>query len=121
MSILRLEEISYHYKGTQKTVLNKISCAFETGRLYCITGDSGEGKTTLLSLIAGLDLCSSGRIYYEAQDIAWINRDEYRSKKVGVVFQSYHLLQNATVIENLVLSMNVAGKRGKQTAKDANP
>lgn len=119
MSILTLENISYHYTGTEKTVLNKISYAFEIGGLYCITGASGEGKTTLLSLIAGLDLCSSGRIYCEDQDIAMINRDEYRSKKVGVVFQSYNLLQNATAVENIVLSMNVAGKQGKQIAKQA--
>lgn len=119
MSILTLENISYHYTGTEKTVLNKISYAFEIGGLYCITGASGEGKTTLLSLIAGLDLCSSGRICCEDQDIAMINRDEYRSKKVGVVFQSYNLLQNATAVENVVLSMNVAGKQGKQTIKDA--
>lgn len=119
MSILTLKNISYHYNGTEKTVLNQISYAFEIGKLYCITGASGEGKTTLLSLLAGLDLCSSGRIYCEEQDIAFVNRDEYRSKKVGVVFQSYNLLQNATAAENIILSMNVAGKQGKQTSKDA--
>ena len=115
MSILTLENISYRYTGTEKIVLNNISYAFEIGGLYCITGSSGEGKTTLLSLIAGLDLCSSGRIYCENQDIAMINRDEYRSQKVGVVFQSYNLIQNATAVENIVLSMNVAGK---QTVKE---
>lgn len=119
MSILTLKNISYHYAGAEKTVLNKISYAFETGTLYCITGASGEGKTTLLSLIAGLDLCSSGGIYCEDQDIALINRDEYRSKMVGVVFQNYNLLHNATAVENIVLSMNVAGKQGKQITKDA--
>ncbi|MDE6625334.1 MAG: ABC transporter ATP-binding protein [Lachnospiraceae bacterium] len=119
MSILTLKNISYRYAGMETIVLNKISYAFETGRLYCITGVSGEGKTTLLSLIAGLDLCSSGGIYCEEQDIALINRDEYRSKKVGIIFQSYNLLQNATAVENVVLSMNVAGKQGKQITKDA--
>lgn len=119
MSILTLKNISYHYTGTEKTVLNNISCAFETDRLYCITGASGEGKTTLLSLIAGLDLCSSGRIYCEDQDIALMDRDKYRSKMVGVVFQSYNLLQNATAVENIVLSMNVSGKQEKQVTKDA--
>ncbi len=119
MSILTLKNISYHYNGTEKVVLNQISYAFEAHKLYCITGASGEGKTTLLSLLAGLDLCSSGRIYCEEQDIALVNRDEYRSKKVGVVFQSYNLLQNATAAENIILSMNIAGKQGKQTSKDA--
>lgn len=119
MSILTLKNISYHYNGTEKVVLNQISYAFEAHKLYCITGASGEGKTTLLSLLAGLDLCSSGTIYCEEQDIALVNRDEYRSKKVGVVFQSYNLLQNATAAENIILSMNIAGKQGKQTSKDA--
>lgn len=119
MSILTLKNISYHYNGTEKVVLNQISYAFEAHKLYCITGASGEGKTTLLSLLAGLDLCSSGRIYCEEQDIALVNRDEYRSKKVGVVFQSYNLLQNATAAENIILSMNIAGKQGKQTSKNA--
>lgn len=119
MSILTLENISYRYTGTEKAVLNKISYAFEIGRLYCVTGSSGEGKTTLLSLMAGLDLCSSGRICCENQDITLINRDEYRSKKVGVVFQSYNLLQNATAAQNISLSMNIAGKQGKQTVKEA--
>ena len=119
MCILTLKNISYHYAGTEKTVLNNISYTFEAGKLYCITGASGEGKTTLLSLIAGLDLCSSGRIYCEDQDIALMDRDKYRSKMVGVVFQSYNLLQNATAVENIVLSMNVAGKQGKQVTKDA--
>lgn len=119
MSILTLKNISYCYAGTKKTVLNQISYAFEIGKLYCITGASGEGKTTLLSLLAGLDLCSSGSVYCGEQDIASVNRDEYRSKKVGVIFQSYNLLQNATAIENIILSMNIVGKQGKQTSKDA--
>lgn len=119
MSILTLKNISYHYAGTEKTVLNNISYTFEAGKLYCVTGASGEGKTTLLSLIAGLDLCSSGSIYCEDQDIALMNRDKYRSKMVGVVFQSYNLLQNAAAVENIVLSMNVSGKQGKQVPKDA--
>ena len=119
MSILRLSNISYHYAGTEKTILNNISYAFETGRLYCITGASGEGKTTLISLMAGLDLCSSGKIYCEDQDIASMDRDEYRSKMVGVVFQSYNLLQNATAVENIELSMNVAEKQRKQVAENA--
>lgn len=119
MSILALKNISYRYVDTDKTILNKISYDFEIGKLYCIMGGSGEGKTTLLSLIAGLDLCSSGKIYCEEQDIALINRDDYRSKKIGLVFQNYNLLQNATAGENIVLSMNIAEKQGKQATKDA--
>ncbi len=119
VSILTLKDISYGYDGTKRTVLHNISYTFEKGKLYCITGASGEGKTTLLSLMAGLDLCSSGKIYYENRDIALTDRDEYRSKKVGVVFQGYNLLQNVTAAENIMLSMNIAGKQGKQANKVA--
>lgn len=119
MSILTLKNISYRYAETEKPVLDNISYNFEAGRLYCITGASGEGKTTLISLLAGLDLCSSGQICCEERDIASIDRDEYRSKKVGVVFQGCYLLQRATAAENIILSVNISGRHGKRVFEDA--
>lgn len=119
MEILKLNQVSYQYEKSEKPVLKNITCAFETGKLYCITGASGEGKSTLLSLIAGLDLPISGEILYDGQDIAGINRDDYRSKKIGVIFQSYNLLQNAAAVENVVLSMNIAGSKGKNDLSKA--
>lgn len=119
MKILELNQVSYRYGKTEKAVIKDVTCAFETGRLYCITGVSGTGKSTLLSIIAGLDLPTSGEILYEGQNIAKMNRDEYRSKKTGVIFQSYNLLQNATAAENVVLSMNISGKRGAANIKEA--
>lgn len=76
---------------------------------YAITGRSGTGKTTLLSLMSGLDTPSSGRIMYENNDISKIDEDEYRSKKVGVVFQSFNLLPHLTALENVELSMDISG------------
>ena len=76
---------------------------------YAITGRSGTGKTTLLSLMSGLDTPSSGRIMYEDNDISKIDEDEYRSKKVGVVFQSFNLLPHLTALENVELSMDISG------------
>lgn len=111
MEILKLNQVSYRYDKTDSLVLNKITCAFERGKFYCIKGASGAGKSTLLSLIAGLDLPTCGEILYDGQNIAKMNRDDYRAKKMGVIFQSYHLLQNATAAENLVLAVNIAGKR----------
>lgn len=119
MNILTLENVSYCYAEAKSPVLTDLSCIFERGKLYCITGVSGAGKSTLLSLIAGLDIPSCGRILYEGQDMKNINRDEYRSKKIGVIFQSYNLLQNATAAENVMLSINISGKQGKQVRKDA--
>lgn len=119
MELLKLNQVSYKYDKSENLVLKNINCAFETGKLYCITGASGAGKSTLLSLIAGLDIPSSGEILYNGQDLAVINRDDYRSKKMGVIFQSYNLLQNAAAVENVLLSMNIAGRKGKNSLSEA--
>lgn len=114
MEILKLEHIQYKYEKTDKNVINDISCSFHEGKLYCITGESGAGKSTLLSLIAGLDMPTFGAILYEGKDIAGMNRDLYRSQKIGVIFQSYNLLQNVTAAENIMLSMNISGRDTKR-------
>lgn len=113
MEILKLEHICYQYEKINKEVLHDFSYTFESGKLYCIMGASGAGKSTLLSLIAGLDLPSSGQILYESENIAEINRDTYRAQKIGVIFQSYNLLLNATAAENIRLSMDISGKNPK--------
>ncbi len=73
----------------------------------------------MLSLIAGLDIPTSGEILYDGQDIAAVNRDDWRSKKIGVIFQSYNLLQNATATENVLLSMNIAGNSNSNSLSEA--
>lgn len=108
MSILSLNNVSYQYEGSSKKVLNDISIAFEKGRLYTIVGKSGAGKSTLLSLISGLDLCSEGSIVFEGKDMKALDRDDYRAKGIAVIFQGYNLLTNATVIDNIVLAMNIS-------------
>jgi len=111
MELLKLNQVSYRYEKAEKPVINNITCSFEAGKLYCIKGSSGAGKSTLLSLIAGLDAPSSGEIFYDGSDIAKMNRDDYRAKKMGVIFQSYNLLQNATAAENIMLAVNISGKK----------
>lgn len=111
MELLKLNQVSYRYEKAEKPVINNITCSFEAGKLYCIKGSSGAGKSTLLSLIAGLDVPSSGEIFYDGSDIAKMNRDDYRAKKMGVIFQSYNLLQNATASENIMLAVNISGKK----------
>lgn len=111
MELLKLNQVSYRYEKTETPVLNHITCAFEAGKLYCVKGASGAGKSTLLSLIAGLDIPTSGEILYNGADIAKMNRDDYRSNKMGVIFQSYNLLQNATAAENIMLAVNISGEK----------
>lgn len=111
MSVLTLSDVVYRYEGSKKNVLDGIDASFEAGKIYTIVGRSGSGKSTLLSLIAGLDVCSEGQILYGEQDLQRLDRDEYRAKGIGVVFQGSNLLTNATAIENIVLSMNISGSR----------
>lgn len=111
MELLKLNQVSYSYEKTEKPVLNNITCSFEAGKLYCVKGVSGAGKSTLLSLIAGLDVPTSGEIFYDGTDITKMNRDDYRANKMGVIFQSYNLLQNATAAENIMLAANISGEK----------
>lgn len=108
MSILKLSNVSYKYDSTNKTILKGVTAEFGSGKLYAIMGKSGAGKTTLLSLISGLDICTEGTIDYNGNLLSKIDRDKYRAESVGVIFQSYNLLTNATPIENIVLSMNIS-------------
>ena len=107
MSVLSLHNISFSYGRTP--VLKDISYEFEKGKMYCIVGKSGAGKTTLLSLLSGLAAPTEGEIRYNGRNIASIDKYVFRSKYIGVVFQSYNLITKYTALENVVLSMDVAG------------
>ncbi len=109
MAILTLENICFSYGSTP--VLQDVSYTFEKGKMYCIVGKSGAGKTTLLSLLSGLAAPSSGKILYDGKDVAKIDKYTFRSKYIGVVFQSFNLLTKFTASENVVLSMDIAGVR----------
>lgn len=113
MTALALENVTYRYHGTRRDVLRGISARFERGKLYAIIGKSGSGKTTLLSLIAGLDVSSAGHVLFDGSDLKRIDRDLYRARGIGVIFQSYNLITNATAVQNIVLSMHISGSRVK--------
>lgn len=113
MNVLSLQNISYRYDGSKKDVLKNLNVDFEKGKVYCIIGKSGAGKSTLLSLISGLDTCKTGEILYNGQSLTSLDRDRYRSNHIGVIFQGYNLLLNATAKENIILSMNISGVKSK--------
>lgn len=108
MPILELENVSYHYNGTKKNVINQASISFERGQVYAIIGRSGSGKTTLLSLLAGLDVCSEGSLTFQQTALKDVDRDAYRARDIGVIFQNYNLLYTSTAVGNIVLSMNIS-------------
>ena len=111
--ILSIENASYRYADADidEYALKNISYDFEKGKVYAIRGRSGTGKTTLLSLITGLEKCTEGKIIYDGKDLKDINLDKYRNHEIGIVFQSYNLLPYMTAGENIMLSMNVSGKK----------
>ena len=106
MSVLKLENISFTYD--KKPIFKNLNLQFEKGKVYAIVGKSGTGKTTLLSVLSGLAAPTSGNVYYEGQDVEKMNKYDFRSKYVGVVFQSFNLLTKFTAFENVSLSMDIA-------------
>ena len=117
MSILSLQNISFSYDKTP--VLRDISYEFEKGKMYCIIGKSGAGKTTLLSLLSGLAKPTSGDIIYDGKSISKIDKYTFRSRYIGVVFQSFNLITKYTALENVILSMDVSGCKIKDKKKKA--
>lgn len=109
LSILTLDHVSYAYGGGAP-VLQDLSYTFEKGKIYAIIGRSGAGKTTLLSLLSALTSPTEGKILFDGRDIRTIDQYRYRSRYVGVVFQSFNLFPNLTALENVVLSMEIAGR-----------
>jgi len=93
---LRVEEVSKSYDGT--LALDRVSTTVNSGEFVCILGPSGCGKTTLLRAIAGLDIQSSGRIVQGRQDISTLPAS---ARDFGIVFQSYALFPNLTVVRNV--------------------
>jgi putative ABC transport system ATP-binding protein len=107
MAILETRNMSYKYGGGDM-VINNLSLSFEKGRVYALLGVSGAGKTTLLSLLAGLDCCSEGAILYNGADLKTINRDNYRAKNIGMVFQQFNLLHRFNAMENVLMAMEIS-------------
>ena len=111
--LLSIQNASYQYSDAEEGeyALRDVSFDFEKGKVYAIRGRSGTGKTTLLSLISGLERCTEGDIIFNGKNLRDINLDYYRSHDIGIVFQSYNLLPFMTASENIILSMDASGSK----------
>ena len=110
--------------GTHRVdILKHIDLEIPKGQFAAIMGPSGSGKSTLLGLLAGLDTPTSGQVLIDGEDITGLPEDqmaELRGRKIGFVFQSYHLLPTLTAEENVLLPMELAGRArgGRSRARE---
>lgn len=101
--MLEVIDLKYSY-GKDNSVLKGVNAQFEQGKMYAILGESGGGKTTLLSLLGGLDEPTSGKIQLNGKPISKNNLISYRRNDVAFIFQSYNLIDYLTPAENVRLS-----------------
>ena len=116
-AIISVEELSKSFG--QHEVLRKIDFNVEPGEIICIVGSSGSGKSTLLRCINKLETQTSGKIRYHGKEIGAVQKEinDYRSK-VGMVFQSFNLFNNMTVLQNCMLCTRKVLHLSKEEAFD---
>jgi putative ABC transport system ATP-binding protein len=103
----------------QLTILADVSLRVRAGETLAIVGASGAGKSTLLALLAGLDSPSTGRVLIAGIDLTSLDEDgraAIRGKHVGFVFQSFHLIPSLTAVENVMLPLELGGRRDARQA-----
>jgi putative ABC transport system ATP-binding protein len=113
-ALLRAEHLTKQVTSPQGalTILADISLSVQRGESVAIVGPSGSGKSTLLGLMAGLDVPSSGRVWLNGEDLSALDEDTRaarRAHQIGFVFQSFHLLPGLTVLENVMLPLELNG------------
>lgn len=102
----------YRMGGTETHALRGASLDVHRGEYLSLMGPSGSGKTTLFNAIGGLSKPTSGKVYIDQVDVAQLDQVELawlRCRKIGYIFQSYHLIRVMTCLENVTLSMSFAG------------
>lgn len=104
--MLKVKNISYSYNNQE--ILNNVDYEFNSGKIYSIIGESGIGKSTLLSIISGLEFKQDGNLFLNGKEIK--NFEKYR-KKVSYVFQSYNLIPYLSPIENIKIAADIHKKK----------
>ena len=111
-NLLKLIDINLNYKTDNNLikVLQEINLEVKLKETVSIVGESGSGKTSLIMLIGGLEKASSGKIFFENNEITNMGEDEIsniRRKNIGIVFQSFYLIPNYTALENVSLTLEI--------------
>ena len=108
MDVLEIKNVTYSYQNSKEKILSSVNHKFELGQFYAIIGKSGTGKSTLLSLLAGLDKPKGGKILFENEDIEKKGYSNHRKNNISLVFQNYNLIDYLSPLENIRLVNNKA-------------
>ena len=111
-TLLKLKKVNLKYKNGKDNinVLNNVNLTTKKKETISIVGESGSGKTSLIMLIGGLERATSGKIFFQDQEITKLNEDEVseiRKKSIGIIFQSFYLIPNYTAVENVALTLEL--------------
>ena len=111
-SLLKLKNVNLKYQTGNNIikVLKNINLETKKNESISIVGESGSGKTSLIMLAGGLEKATSGKIFFEDQEISKMSEDEVsriRRKNIGIVFQSFYLIPNYTAVENVALTLEL--------------
>ena len=114
-AVLRAEGLAKEVSSPEGTltILDGINLDIARGESVALVGPSGAGKTTLLALLAGLDRPTRGKVWLCGTELTALNEDgraALRAQRVGFVFQSFHLLQSLSALENVMLPLELAGE-----------
>jgi putative ABC transport system ATP-binding protein len=108
---LKTNDVGYWYTDNPDDYLFKdVNLEFEKGMVYSILGQSGSGKTTFLSLLAGLDTPKAGEIFLEDTDINKSGLTNYRKNSVSTIFQAFNLMTYMTARQNVQTALEISGK-----------
>ncbi|MBN2374972.1 MAG: ABC transporter ATP-binding protein [Sedimentisphaerales bacterium] len=124
MAIVKIEKLSKNYQMGRLNVaaLRDVNLTFEEGQYIAIMGPSGSGKSTLLNLLGCLDRPTGGCYYLGKDDVAQMEDDELsmiRGQRIGFIFQSYNLIAQLNVIENIEVPMYYQGISARKSAERA--
>jgi putative ABC transport system ATP-binding protein len=114
-SFVTLENVSKRYKMGEITVnaAERVNFTIEKGEFAVVVGPSGAGKTTVLNILGGMDICDEGKILVDGEEISSYNDRKltaYRRYDIGFVFQFYNLINNLTALENIELATQICRK-----------